>query len=211
MDFPQHHVSLPRERDATFDVVVLAASAGGLKAFSRVLAGLPADFPAAVLVVQHRSFLVPDYLPELLGRWSKLPVKHAEDGEALRAGTVFVGPADRHLLVEPGGKLCVRRSDRVQFYRPSVDLLFESVANSLGDRAVAVVLTGMGDDGSRGVRAVRGQGGFLIAQDEATSEHFSMPLAAIDTQKVDLVLPLRHIAFALTTLVMGIDARLSAW
>src|SRR5262245_5199546 len=136
---PQHHDSLPRNRDTTFDVVVLAASVGGLKAFSRVLAGLPADFPAAVLVVQHRSALFPDYLPELLGRWTRLTVKHAEDGETLRTGTAFVCPADRHLLVEPGGTLGVRKSDRVRFYRPSADVLFESAANNSRDRAVAVV------------------------------------------------------------------------
>lgn len=129
-------------------MVALAASAGGLKAFR---SGLPADFPAAVLVAQHRSACFPDLLSELLGYWTKLAVKQAEDGEGLRAGIAFACPVDRHLLVGAGGKPCVRQSDRVQCYRPSADLLFGSVANSLGGRAVAVVLTGMGDDGSRGV------------------------------------------------------------
>jgi two-component system chemotaxis response regulator CheB len=210
MPTPPHQDSLTGDRRATFGVVAVAASAGGLGAFRRVLGRLPADFPAAVLLVQHRSPLVGDCLPELLRRWTRLRAKQAEDGEPLRAGTIFVGPADRHLLAEPDGTLRVCRSDRVRFYRPSADLLFESVAHSLGDRAIAVVLTGRGDDGSRGVRAVRGRGGFVIAQDRATSEHFDMPYAAIETRKVDLVLPLPHIAFSLTTLVMGVEAGLAA-
>lgn len=195
--------------DAAFDVVAIAASAGGLDAFRRVLARLPAGFPAAILVVQHQASHNPDYLPELLARWTKLPVQLAWDGQSLRPGTVFVGPADRHLLVRPDGTLSVRWSDRVRSYRPSADMLFESVATCLGDRAVAVVLTGRMDDGSRGVQAIRQGGGFVIAQDAATSEHFDMPYAAIETRKVDLVLPLWHIGFALTTLVMGIEAGLA--
>jgi two-component system chemotaxis response regulator CheB len=186
--------------EPSFEVVALAASAGGFSALRHVLAGLRADFPAAVLVAQH--WAGPLYLQiELLGRCTGLQVKQAEEGESLRPATVFVAPAGRHLLITPGGGVCVSQSERVGFVRPSADLLFESVASRYAERVIAVVLTGRGADGARGVRAVRRRGGFVIAQDAATAAHFDMPAAAIETRKVDLVLPLDHIPFALETLV----------
>ena len=196
----------PPDGPPAFDAVALAASAGGLKAFTQILGGLPADFPAAVLVVQHRSVIYPDLFAELLGRHSALPVTAARTGEVPRPGTVYVAPAGRHLVVRSDGASCVERTDRVRHVRPSADLLFESLAARYGERAVAVVLTGLGDDGARGVRAVRRRGGFVLAQNESSAEHFDMPRAAIDTARVDLVLPVRRMAFALTALVMGTEA-----
>jgi two-component system chemotaxis response regulator CheB len=189
-----------------FDVVALAASAGGLRALQRILGDLPSGFPAAVLVAQHRAADFPDLLPGILGDRTGLPVRSAQQGEAPRGGVVHLAPPGRHLVVRPDGTFCTSRTERVRFVRPSADLLFESVAARYGDRAVAVVLTGMGEDGARGVRSIRRRGGFVIAQDESSSEHFDMPRAAIETARVDLVLPLCRIAFALTALVMGPQA-----
>jgi two-component system chemotaxis response regulator CheB len=194
------------ESGEAFEVVALAASAGGVKALQRLIAELPAAFPAPLLVVQHRSGDFPDRLHEVLGYRARLPVVRAEAGERPRAGTVHVAPAGRHLVMQPDGTFCTHHSRRVRFVRPSADLLFGSVAAHYGDRAIAVVLTGMGEDGARGVRAVGERGGFVIAQDETSAEYSEMPEAAIRTARVDLVLPLCRIAFALTALVMGAQA-----
>jgi two-component system chemotaxis response regulator CheB len=186
-----------------FDVVVMAASVGGLKAFSHILADLPADFPIPIVLAQHVARDQPSLLAEILDRRTHLRVKQAEDGEALCPATVYTPVPNRHLRVRAGGTLGLDSGPRVQFARPAADVLFRSAADAFGERALAVVLTGGGCDGSAGVLAVRGRGGFVIAQDETTSEAFAMPYSAALTRKVDLILPLDQIAFALATLAVG--------
>jgi two-component system, chemotaxis family, protein-glutamate methylesterase/glutaminase len=183
------------------DFVAVAASAGGLKALTSVLSELPTDFPAGVAVVQHIEPHHRSLLAEILGRSCSLPVKQASDGESLRVGVVHVAPPDHHLLVNAGGSLSLTRTELVHFVRPSADLLFESAAASFGRRAIGVVLTGTGSDGSLGVEAIKRVGGTVIAQDRATAEFFGMPGAAIGTGAVDFVLPLDQIAECLTSLV----------
>ncbi len=185
-----------------FDTVAIAASAGGLRALSEVLAALPADFPAAIAVVQHLDPRHRSLMAEILARRTALRVKQAEDGDHLERGTVFIAPPNRHLLVNPGATVSLSESELVHFVRPSADLLFESVAASTKERAIAVVLSGTGSDGAMGVRAINKMGGTVIAQDEASAEFFGMPGAAIQTGVVDFVLPLSEIAPALVTLVM---------
>jgi two-component system chemotaxis response regulator CheB len=192
----------PRLDRARFDVVAIAASAGGLEAVGRVLSGLPADFPAAVAVVQHLDPRHASLMAKIVGRHTPLKVKEAEEGDRLEAGVVCIAPPNRHLLVNSDGTLSLSLSELVHFVRPSADLLFESVAATYRDRAIGVVLTGTGSDGNMGVRAVKKMGGTVIAQDEATSQFFGMPSAAIETGSVDFVLPLPEIAGALVTLVM---------
>jgi two-component system chemotaxis response regulator CheB len=184
--------------DAAFDVVGVAASAGGLRALRTVISALPEDFPAPIAIVQHLDPRHPSLLSGILGRVTALTVKEAQQGEVMRPGVVYIAPPDRHLLVTANGTLELTRSELVHFVRPSADLLFESLAASFGTRALAVVLTGSGSDGALGLRAIRKMGGRVIAQDEATSEFFSMPDAAIRLGVVDLVLPLDQIAPALT-------------
>lgn len=207
--FPRERASMRSESNQAFEAIALAASAGGLKALTRVLSELPADFPAIILAAQHRSADFPDLLPDILAARASLPVQRAEQDDWPRQGTIYVAPAGRHLTVQADGTLCVRRTERVRFVRPSADLLFESVAARYGDRAIAVVLTGMGEDGARGVQVVRRRGGFVLVQDERSAEHFDMPQAAIETGRVDLVLPLCRMAFALTALVMGSEAAMA--
>jgi two-component system, chemotaxis family, protein-glutamate methylesterase/glutaminase len=187
-------------RGAAFDVVAIATSAGGLKALSLLLGSLPAEFPP-ILVVQHLDPRHRSLMADILSRRTPLKVVEAQEGEALRPGTVFIAPPNRHLLVTPEGNLSLTHTELVHFVRPSADLLFESVAGSFRDRAIAVVLTGTGSDAAMGVRAVKKVGGTVIVQDEATSEFFGMPNAAIQTGCVDFVLPLGEIADALATLV----------
>jgi two-component system chemotaxis response regulator CheB len=186
---------------SSLQVVAICASAGGLNALSQVLSALPADFPAAITVVQHLSRHQPSMMADILSRRIALQVKQAEAGDCLRPGTVYIAPPDNHLLINPDGSLSLSHSELVHFVRPSADLLFESVAASLKQRAIALVLTGRGSDGAMGVRAIKEMGGTVIAQDRDTSEYYDMPEAAINTGVVDWVVPLNQIATTLVNLV----------
>src|SRR6266571_1929809 len=192
----------PQTRDGAFDLVALASSAGGLGALSEVLSALPADFPAAIAVVQHLDPRHRSLMAKILSGRTGLTVKEAEEGDRLERGTVYIAPPDKHLLVNYDGTISLSSSEMVHFVRPSADLLFESVAGSYKDRAIAVVLTGSGSDGSMGVKAIKKMGGTVIAQDQTTSEVFGMPGGAIQSGNVDFVLPLTEIAPALVTLVV---------
>lgn len=202
------HVSPPHARSPSgshppgpFRVVAIASSAGGLNALTEVISGLPADFPVPIVVVQHLDPRHRSHMAEILGRKTRLGVHQASDGGRLEPGTVLMAPPDEHLLVNADGTVSLSHTELVHFVRPSADLLFESIAASFGDGAIAVVLTGSGQDGSMGVRAVASTGGTVIAQDETTSEFFGMPGAAIATGCVDVVLPLGEIPRSLITLV----------
>ncbi len=153
------HTSMPdgaRLGEERFGVVALAASLGGLAARRRVLSALPPGFPAPVVVVRHPSSDLPSSAVELLGRCTPLRVRWAEDGGALRAGTVHLAPPGRHLLVGPGGRTSLSGASKENFCHPSADVLFRSVAEAHGHRALAAVLSGSGSDGAAGVRAVKG-------------------------------------------------------
>ena len=189
--------------DAAFDVVALAASAGGLTALSSVLADLPAGFPAGILVVQHLDPRHRSLMADILSRRTHLEVKQAEDGDRLAGGRVYIAPPNRHLLLNGDGSLSLTQTELVHFVRPSADLLFESVAASYKDRSIAVVLSGSGGDGSMGVKAIKKMGGTVLAQDQRTSEFFGMPGAAIHSGSVDFVLPLEDIPGALMKLVIA--------
>ena len=187
---------------AAFDVVALASSAGGIAALSEILGSLPGDFPAAIVVVQHLDPRHRSLMADILRRRTALNVAQAAEGDYIRAGTVYIAPPDRHLLVNANGTLSLSHSELVHFVRPSADLLFESVAASYRNRAIAVVLTGTGSDGSMGIGAIKKMGGTVVAQDQASAEFSGMPGAAIRTGNADFVLPLDEIAPALVTLVM---------
>jgi len=187
---------------SSFDVVAIAASAGGLNAINVVLSNLPAKFAATIVVVQHLDPRHRSLMAEILARNTTLHVKQAEDGEMVKPGTVYIAPPDRHLLVNADGTLGLSQSELVHFVRPSADLLFESVAASHKERAIAVVLTGTGSDGSMGVQAIKKMGGTVICQDVDTAEFSGMPMAAMQTKCVDFSLQLDEIAAALVTLVM---------
>ncbi|WP_460515929.1 chemotaxis protein CheB [Flindersiella endophytica] len=184
-----------------YDIVAIASSAGGIAALRRVLDGLPAEFPVPIVLVQHLDPRHETVLAQVLSRRARLRVKLAESGEQARAGTIYIAPPDRHLLVEPGGRLALTTSELVHFVRPAADLLFESVAGAYGARAIACVLTGTGSDGAMGVSAVKSRGGTVIVEDPATAEFGGMPDAAVSNGSADFVLPLEEVSTVIRGLV----------
>ena len=170
-------------------MIAVGASWGGLAALSRLLAALPRELEQPIVVAQHRSADSVRGLEELLQRHTHLVVREADDKEPIRPGHVYLAPADYHLLVEPG-HLALSTEAAVQFARPSIDVLFESVADAYRDRAIGIILTGANDDGAEGLRRIKERGGVTIVQDPATSERRRMPDAAIALSIADAVLPL---------------------
>lgn len=182
------------------DLVVVGASAGGVEALIQLLRGLPADLPAAVLVVLHLPTGAHSALPEILDRVCPLPVGPAVDGAPLEPGTVRVAVPDRHLLVADD-HLLLSRGPRENSHRPAVDVLFRSAARSAGRRVVAVVLSGALDDGAAGMIAVRTRGGVGIAQDPADAMYPSMPRHAAEEGGAEHVIPLEKMSALLVELL----------
>ena len=172
-----------------------------MTALSELLRRLPAQFGAIVVIVQHVDPRHRSLMPQVIGRQSRLPVTHAEDGITLARDHVYLAPPNQHLLINRKGSLTLTDTELVNFVRPSADLLFESVAAAYGERAIAVVLTGTGHDGAMGVTGIKQRGGTVIAQDEASSEFFGMPSAAIVTGAVGFILPLDEIPRKLVALM----------
>lgn len=186
-----------------FDIIAIGASAGGLQALEAVLGALPAELAVPVVVVQHLDPRHRSLMADILARHTALEVSQAEHDDELRDGVVYVAVPDHHLLVNADRTLALNQSELVRFVRPSIDLLFESVAGSYGDRCVAVVLTGTGRDGAMGVEAVKERGGTVVVEDPDTAQFSAMPAAAIDTGCADFVLSLDEIGPALVSLVAG--------
>lgn len=185
-----------RERD----IVVIAGSAGSIPPILHIVEHLPADFGTPVAVVLHRTPRSPAALSRLLVRRSALRVKDVEEGDVLAPGTVFVAPADRHLSIGDDRRLHLRDGTRIEHVRSSANPLFESAAEQFGRGVVAVVLSGSGRNGARGVEAVKAHGGTVLVQSKHTSRFFEMPAAALQTGAVDLVLPVDEIAHAIVVL-----------
>ena len=173
-------------------VVVLGCSWGGLSALSTVLEGLPADLAAAVVIVQHRMH-GPSELASLLAQHTSWDVCEAEDKEALSPNRVFLAPPGYHLLVD-GDRFALSTEAPENHSRPSVDVLFESLAESYGPRLVAVVLTGANNDGAAGLQRVVRYGGAAIVQDPETAEKRAMPDAALEAVPDAVVAPLDQLA-----------------
>jgi two-component system chemotaxis response regulator CheB len=184
------------------DVFCLGASAGGLQAVSGILRRLPADLPAVVALVIHRSPTFDSQLPYLLGRTAALPVSEPMDGDPICAVRVYVAPRDLHLTVEADRWRLVRGA-KVHWTRPSVDPLFASAADRYGPRCVGVLLSGGGADGVAGLITIHAAGGLSIAQDPVEAREPSMPLRAIYEDHLDAVMGIEEIAAAVAALAAG--------
>jgi two-component system chemotaxis response regulator CheB len=178
-------------------VLAIGSSTGGPAALSAVLRGLPPQFTLPILVTQHMPPTFTAMLAEHLGKDGRRPSQQARDGQPVLAGQIYVAPGDYHMVVEGGrgsGVLRLNQLPPENFCRPAVDPLFRSVAAAYGPATLAVVLTGMGEDGRRGGEAVVDAGGTVVAQDEATSVVWGMPGAVVRAGLAAAVLPLGEIA-----------------
>jgi two-component system, chemotaxis family, protein-glutamate methylesterase/glutaminase len=176
-----------------FPIIVLASSTGGPATLMKFIPYFPKDFPGAVILVQHMPGNFTSQFSAQLAEASQIKVKEAEAGEIIVPGQLYVCPGSHHLRVSPTGRISLDEGPRVGGYRPCADLTFESAAEYAGPMTIGVILTGMGNDGSKGVQSIRSVGGHVIAQDESTAVIFGMPQEAIKTGVVDQVLPMEAI------------------
>jgi two-component system, chemotaxis family, protein-glutamate methylesterase/glutaminase len=182
----------PEEYGAGRDIVVVGASAGGVEALVQLVRGLPDDFGGSVFVVLH----VPpsgSVLPGILSRAGPLPARHAEDGERIEGGRIYVAPPDHHLTLKRDG-IRIERGPRENGHRPAIDPLFRSAARTFGRRVAGIVLSGARDDGTAGLSAIKVRGGLTIVQDPEDALYPAMPLSAIEYVDPDYVLPAGGIA-----------------
>lgn len=182
------------------NIVVIGASAGGVEALQRLCASLPSDFPAAVLIAQHLSPSARSMLPQLIERVAAMPTGAPADGDPIEAGRIYVAAPDHHMLVR-SGKVLMRRGPKENRSRPAVNALFRSAAVAYGGRVIGVVLTGLLDDGTEGLIAIKAAGGLSIVQDPADAEWPSMPRNALQRDHVDHVVPLADLGTLLNRLV----------
>lgn len=194
---------LPTAAEGTVDLVAIGASTGGPQALAHVLGTLPADFTPAIVVVQHMADGFIDGLAGWLGGLCALPVSIAAPGVRLQPGTVTIAPSARNLIVHDRLRVTIEKPPPTQFHVPGVDATFDSVARSIGPRAIGVLLTGMGRDGAAGLKAMREAGAVTIGQDEESSAVWGMPGAAAACGAVQRELPLSEIARALVSIVRG--------
>jgi two-component system chemotaxis response regulator CheB len=190
---------MPAPPPPTPDLIVIGGSAGALPALQQILPALPADFPAAILIVVHQAQSPPGKLPELLG--GPLPAAHAADGEPIELGRVYVAPPDRHLLVEPAGRVRLSRGPRQNRFRPAIDPLFRTAARVFGPQVVGVILSGLLDDGTFGLMQVKRLGGIAVVQDPADADCADMPASAVRHARPDYVVKASEMAPVLNRLV----------
>jgi two-component system, chemotaxis family, protein-glutamate methylesterase/glutaminase len=182
------------------DIIVIGASAGGLEALKTLIANLPPTFPAAMFVVVHVSAESPGLLPTILAHVGPLPVVQAEDQASIRAGHIYVAPPDHHLLLEPGW-MRLTRGPKENRFRPAIDPLFRSAAYAFGPQVTGIVLSGMLDDGTAGLWAIKDRGGVAIVQEPSDAAYSSMPLNALHYVTIDYRLPIHEMAAVLERLV----------
>jgi len=201
---PRASVSVGAEQ--RFPVVVLAASTGGPATVMRLAPGFTKDFPAAVILVQHMPAAFTSQYAAQLEEFTEIRVKEAEANDSLQPGTFYICPGGQHLRVSPTGRIQLDSvTGRLNGYLPNIDVTLESVAAFAGPMGIAAILTGMGNDGAAGSKAIKAAGGIVFAQDEATSVIFGMPAEAIKTGAVDQTLAIDDIYSAIEKRVLSLS------
>lgn len=185
---------------STYDIVVVGGSAGCIEPLQMLVSVLPRGFPAAVFVVMHVPRDTPSALDDILGRCGSLPASHPSDGDPILTGHVYVASPDHHLILDPG-VIRVQRGPRENRHRPAIDPLFRTAGRSYGTRVIGVVLSGLLDDGSAGLHAIRALGGTAIVQDPDGAIARQMPEAALRYGGADYVLPAEKIGPKIVELV----------
>lgn len=189
-----------------YRAVVIGASAGGLAALDTIISAFPVPLTVPLFVVQHISPTETSYLAAHFRATSMMKVKEGEDKESPEPGTIYIAPPNYHLMLEQEGTIALSTEERVHFSRPSIDVLFETAAEAYRDRLIAVILTGANSDGANGLARVKHCGGLAVVQSPETAEVATMPQAAINTTRVDHILPLEEIGPLLNTLVGAGDS-----
>jgi len=184
-----------------YKAVVIGSSAGGLNALKVIFSQLEPKFGIPVIMVQHISPDAENYLIHILNALKNIPVKEADEKEMPVKGMAYVAPPNYHLLIEPDQTFTLTVDERVNYARPSIDVLFETAAEAYREGLIGIILTGANSDGSKGLKKIRDLGGLTIVEDPETAEVKSMPRAALHSTPADHVLPLEKIAPLLNSLV----------
>jgi two-component system, chemotaxis family, protein-glutamate methylesterase/glutaminase len=187
-----------------FPIVILAASTGGPATLMKFVPSFPKGFQGAVVLVQHMPANFTAQFATQLQEVCGMRVKEAEGGEMLQQGTFYVCPGSHHLRISPAGRVLLDDGPRINAYKPCADVTLETAAQFAGPMGIAAILTGMGNDGAKGAHAVKQYGGFVLAQDEATSVIYGMPAEAVKLGAVDQVLPIDNIYSAIEKRVLYI-------
>ncbi len=195
----------PAKPNAKFPLVVIAASTGGPATLMRLMPMFPREFQAAILLVQHMPGNFTTQFSKQLAEICPIRVKEANAGEIILPGTVYVCPGTHHMRVTGTGRITLDDGPRVEGYRPCADITMETAAEYIGPLSIGVVLTGMGNDGTRGAKAIKAAGGQVIAQDEATSVIFGMNAEAIKAGVVDQIVPLDSVFSAVEKRVLYVQ------
>ncbi len=209
---PQTHSAHAPEGDSQMpgrDIIVVGASAGGVEALGQLVRGLPGDLPAAVFVVLHIPPHGTSVLPNILRRAGRLPADHARDGEPIVPGRLYVAPPDYHMLIKPG-HVHLARGPSENSHRPAIDPLFRTAARRYGRRVIGVVLSGVLDDGTAGLLAIKNQGGLAVVQSPDDALYPGMPQNALDNVAVDHSLPVAKIGPLLSRLAAELLAPAAA-
>ena len=181
------------EEKISFQAVVIGSSAGGLNALKTIFATLDKTFPLPIIIVQHISPDSDNYLPLFLDNLKKIKVKEADEKEIPQNGICYVAPPNYHLLIEGDKSFTLTVGERVNYARPSIDVLFETAAEAYREGLIGIILTGANNDGSQGLKKIKEMGGLAIVQDPEEAESDSMPLSALEVTNVDHVMKLKEI------------------
>jgi len=185
-----------------YKIIVIGASAGGREAFLKVLSPLPEDFPIPIVVVQHVHPTQNMFFIEDMNNQCRLAVKQAEEKEAIQRGKIYFAPPDYHLLIEEDKTFSLSFDEKVNYARPSIDVLFESAADAYASEIIGIILTGANFDGANGLKLIKNSGGLAIVQNPEEAESPTMPKGAINMTKVDHILTLKEIEEFLKKLVL---------
>ncbi|NLM69645.1 MAG: chemotaxis response regulator protein-glutamate methylesterase [Firmicutes bacterium] len=191
--------------DTSENIVVIGSSTGGPKALEELFLRLPADLNAGILVVQHMPKNFTKSLASRLNNLSQIEVREAQEGDIIKNGLALVAPGDFHLEVDQEKRILLNQNPPVKYLRPAIDVTMLSLVNVFQERIIGVILTGMGNDGSAGMAAIKASGGYTIVQDRSTSTIFSMPKAVYEQGNADYVLPIEQIADSIVKLVKRIS------
>ena len=189
-----------RSKSVKYEAVVVGVSSGGMEVLSTILPLLPSDFEFPIIIVQHMHSSSDNYLAQSLDKKSRIAVVEAHEKDVIKGGTAYIAPPNYHLLIELDRTFTLDVSPRVNYARPSIDVLFESAADVYGDKLIGIILTGANFDGCQGLKMIKERGGVAIVQDPATAQAVSMPREAIAVTAVDFILPPKGIAAMLLDL-----------